>query len=374
MTKLFKNFRKLFSEDSSLTSDVPPSVTVNGQLNANATTSNQKESFKLDYKIAKFIKWYGDTYNIYLAIDLKNFIEKMAVWYELRYPDYEINRILHCTGQESKKISQIMFNQNPYINTLFDKNAEIRALDWDEFYNTDSFIKSLPSEERSFLDPPRYPSFVVVNSTSIYLTKDGFIKYIEKDDHSQSFTEKNIHLKEYVKNLKSKGILPENNELEVVINNYENNIYSREELLNSVMYKIIKRGGTRLGCRRAFLFAKEFDRDINIPMRYGIDFTDPGLRLFINEYLKAGGSKELICIVGDPNNHGDLKTMSIKEILQIKTCYTSEERDLHQRFVDILSNKANKDAKPKGESEAKSNKPIYSKHIYSKNRIHNEGA
>ena len=54
--------------------------------------------------------------------------------------------------------------------------------------------------------------------------------------------------------------------------------------------------------------------------------------------------------------------------------YTSEERDLHQRLVDILSNKANKDAKPKGESEAKSNKPIYSKHIYSKNRIHNEGA
>ena len=104
MTKLFKNFRKLFSEDSSLTSDVPPSVTVNGQLNANATTSNRKESFKLDYKIAKFIKWYGDTYNIYLAIDLKNFIEKMAVWYELRYPDYEINRILHCTGQESKKL------------------------------------------------------------------------------------------------------------------------------------------------------------------------------------------------------------------------------------------------------------------------------
>ncbi len=54
--------------------------------------------------------------------------------------------------------------------------------------------------------------------------------------------------------------------------------------------------------------------------------------------------------------------------------YNSEERDLHQRLVDILSNKANKDAKPKGESKAKSNKPIYSKHIYSKNRIHNEGA
>lgn len=33
------------------------------------------------------------------------------------------------------------------------------------------------------------------------------------------------------------------------------------------MYRIIERGGNRIGPKRAFLFAKEFGRDIRIPVR-----------------------------------------------------------------------------------------------------------
>ena len=36
--------------------------------------------------------------------------------------------------------------------------------------------------------------------------------------------------------------------------------------LNCVMYRIIERGGNRIGPRRGFLFAKEFGRNIDIPM------------------------------------------------------------------------------------------------------------
>ena len=57
-------------------------------------------------------------------------------------------------------------------------------------------------------------------------------------------------------------------------------------MLDAVMYRIIERGGNRMGPRRGFLFAKEFGRNIDIPMMYGVDYSDPGLRSFIIEYIK----------------------------------------------------------------------------------------
>ena len=62
----------------------------------------------LDDKVDMFIKWYTDNIikgnytdigEYYLPIDMRNFIEKVAVWYELRYPEYEINRIMPGWGQ-----------------------------------------------------------------------------------------------------------------------------------------------------------------------------------------------------------------------------------------------------------------------------------
>ena len=32
-----------------------------------------------------------------------------------------------------------MFSQNPYINELFDEYADIRCLDWNDFYNMFGF-------------------------------------------------------------------------------------------------------------------------------------------------------------------------------------------------------------------------------------------
>ena len=43
---------------------------------------------------------YTDIDEYRVPIELRDFIEKMAVWYELRYPDYEINRLMPGSGQE----------------------------------------------------------------------------------------------------------------------------------------------------------------------------------------------------------------------------------------------------------------------------------
>lgn len=123
-----------------------------------------------------------------------------------------------------------------------------------------------------------------------------------------------------------------------------------EEILNCAMYRIIERGGNRIGPKRAFLFAKEFGRDISIPMMYAIDYSDPGLRLFINEYIKAGGSKDLECLVGyfsKVSKDEPLEKVSIQKLLLMlpnntTSFYTEEEKELHQRLIHSLKKASQK--------------------------------
>ena len=320
----------------------------------------------LDDKVDEFIKWYTDTVAItdhdkhVLPIQMRNFIEKMAVWYELRYPDYEINRIMDCMGQESKKVSDEMFNKNNYINQQLDLDNEIRVLDWDKFYNTKAFINSLPDYEKHYFDRPKYKSLVGWNNGTsyarLYLSNKGTVEWsrymntVVPGIFNEDFEGRNI--KQVVEMIKDKGVeIPEDSDILKAIKNYDNETYQKEEMLNCVMYRIIERGGVRVGPRRAFLFAKEFNRNIDIPMIYGVDRTDPGLRSFINEYLKAGGSKDLICYLGYGlvyDKDEELETITISELIKTQandaaTFYTEEEDDLHQRFASALVSKVNQD-------------------------------
>ncbi|MDE6142224.1 MAG: hypothetical protein K2G03_06435 [Bacilli bacterium] len=119
-------------------------------------------------------------------------------------------------------------------------------------------------------------------------------------------------------------------------------------MLDSVMYRIIERGGNRYGPRRAFLFAKEFKRDISIPMIYGVDTSDPGLRKFMNAYIKAGGSMDITCLVNyfsRAHKYEEISRISMRKLLRTTPddCihkYTEEERELQQRLANILAYQA----------------------------------
>lgn len=315
----------------------------------------------LDDKVDAFIRWYyensvkgeyTDIGEYRLPIEMKNLIEKIAVWYELRYPDYEINKLMYCCGQEEISINDIMFKEND----VFSENTDIKKLDWSDFYNTNVFIKSLPWDERRYFVEPKYNDIVYLNpnygGVHFHLTKNGFVemsegmtiytKSIIKDEELQG-----KHIREVIDLFRKKGIeLPENNELEKTIKYADNWIYQKEEILNCVMYRIIERGGNRIGPRRAFLFAKEFGRNIDIPMMYAVDYSDPGLRLFMNEYLKAGGSKNLKCYVGyffRTNKTEKLDTISVQDLILTQnndavSFYTSEEHELHQMLANAIAN------------------------------------
>lgn len=46
------------------------------------------------------------------------------------------------------------------------------------------------------------------------------------------------------------------------------------------------------------MFAKEFGRNIDISKMYVVDYSDLGLKIFINEYIKTVAFKDLVCYVG----------------------------------------------------------------------------
>lgn len=322
----------------------------------------------LDDKVDEFINWYTDNmveghYNdigeYHLPIEMRNFIEKMAIWYELRYPDYEINRIMPCSSQEKIDINEVMFSSNQYINDILYEDSDIKDLDWNEFYNAKAFINSLPWSERYVFSRPKYQDIVYWNrghvSAHLHLTRNGFVECSEYMDVILGISNEDLegkNIKEVVSMIKETGIkFPENNEFEKAIKDYDNLVYQKDEMLNCVMYRIIERGGNRFGPRRAFIFAKEFGRNIDIPMAYGVDRSDPGLRLFMNEYIKAGGSKNLVCYIGygsRASKYEKLPTITIQELIMkqnhnVATFYTPEENELHQRLVNVLTNLINQD-------------------------------
>lgn len=334
------------------------------KFNAEISKKTGENSIELSDKIECFLEWYYENYAKensneieakYEVDSIRNFIEKMAIWYELRYPKYEINKLMYCCSQEEKDINKVMFQNNSYINDLFDEESDVRNLDWASLYNAHSFIQSLPIEERWYLAKPEYDSIVYLNNSSyiphVHLTKNGLVKKAENMSFgiiSQNIKNEDLeglYVEDVIKFLEDKGVYSsEYDNLKLAISRFKNQKYKKDEMLNCVMYRIIERGGNRIGPRRAFLFAKEFNRNIDVPMKYGYDFSDPGLRLFINEFIKAGGSMELECY----NNYffrkdKELRTKSIREILSRENLFTSEEKQLHQKLVDLLASQVDYD-------------------------------
>ena len=288
--------------------------------------SDNITNISLSTKVDDYIKWYYGNIEYNDSTQLRNLIEKIAVWYELRYPSYEIGKRMPCSGDEMKSINNIMFNDNHYINEVLEEKKDVKTLDWDKFYNSEVFFKSLPFEDSYRFERAKYKEEICIDpdkSIYLYLNSDGYVQKSEGIDRLSNNKISNDQLKgmyvtDVVALLKENEItLPEYNLLELSVLKVENFKKEINGLLDAVMYRIIERGGNRIGPRRAFLFAKEFGRNIDIPMMYAIDCSDPGLRLFINEYLKSGGSKDLECYVNYFNRilrNEKINTITIQKV------------------------------------------------------------
>lgn len=290
----------------------------------------------LNKKVDMFIYWYykhmvkdryTDIGECWLPIEMRNFIEKMAVWYELRYPNYEINRLMPGSDQEQSKIDDIMFKYNVYLNETLGIDNDAKDLKWSKFYDFNTFFKSLPCEEAHLLTDPTYPNYVYLGkSCYLYLDSYGYVQRAEcLSEYTNQIMEEDdvegLHVKDFVSLLNKNNInLDKDSNVMDTIEYIDKRKYQLEKMLDAVMYRIIERGGNRIGPRRGLLFAKEFGRNIDIPMMCGIDTTDPGLENFINEYINAGGNENLVCYKNyfSTIERSGLDTVSISDIIHPK--------------------------------------------------------
>lgn len=91
----------------------------------------------------------------------------------------------------------------------------------------------------------------------------------------------------------------------------ENQITNNVDL--HVLYRIIERGGNRAGPRRGLLFANDFSLDINIPIAYSIDWSDPYLYNFLRPLLLVL-DVETIC----PSGYFFRESEKLRNIKEIK--------------------------------------------------------
>ena len=218
-----------------------------------------------------------------------------------------------------------MFKDNMYVDTLIDDKS-FKDLDWDEFYNAHSFIKALPSSEKVYLSKPSYWGAVYLypnKGALLHLTRNG---YVEDSENFTTVTNGKIndreligmHLKEVYSLLIERGIrIPKDNEIAKTIDAADRKVYFKEELLNSIMYKIIERGGNIIGPRRGYLFAKEFNRNLDIPMMYGASTYDSKNVDFANQYLDDGGNSDLECYNNYffKNDRDNVKVVTVEDII-----------------------------------------------------------
>lgn len=348
--------------------------------------SLKRQKTELDEKVDEYIDWYYKnvvkekyTYvgEFNCPREMRNAIETITAWYELRYPKDEVYRLINVEGFYSD-INKDMVKNNNYVEDVVnptylggftgrwnrgfiekkinegilkkEPESPIDEFDWTKFFDFNTLMSLM--DERWVLSKKDTSGYVYLDRKCcacqpfLYISVDGIVKdaqYVTEITNYQVNNDELIGLTPgQVANLFAERgvVLPKENDLDSLIDRIKLENKQQEGMLDCVMYRLIERGGNRVGPRRAFLFAKEFGRDINVPMQYGGDTSDPYLRNFINEYLKAGGTQDLVCYRNyfmRASANENPESLTIRELLKIHNEPTQEELDTIRRIAKILA-------------------------------------
>ncbi len=346
--------------------------------------SLKRQKTELDDKVDEYIKWYfkNSVKGQYTEVGefnsprrMRNAIETIAAWYELRYPRDEVYRLINVESIYSD-INKDMVKNNNYVDFVVnplggfsgrwnrgfiekkinegilkkEPESPIDEFDWTKFFDFNTLMSLM--DERWVLSKQDTSGYVYLDRKRcacqpfLCISVDGIVKdaqYVTQITNYQVNNDELIGLTPgQVANLFAERgvVLPKENDLDSLIDRIKKWNQQQEGMLDCVMYRLIERGGNRVGPRRAFLFAKEFGRDINVPMQYGGDTTDPYLRNFINEYLKAGGTQDLVCYRNyfmRASANENPESLTIRELLKLHNKPTQEELDTIRRIARILA-------------------------------------
>ena len=294
-------FEKLFSF-----TNIPKEDQTEKEISQDSFTL-EHESFKYKELFAKKIENFLTDYrrsftdNIECAdirvTEMKNFIEKMTIIYEIIYPDIAFFQAKEGEFVDNTIVSQIMFPKNTnQVSSIDETNKELKIR---------QMIKLLSDEERSLLRKARYNEEINLVSNNIWnpwdrvrLTKRGFVEQAYLNKKSSALKDeklKGYHIKEVVEKLKAKDIT-EKAYIELIdeIKRVDKLNKQRDEMLECIMFRIMERGNDFLGARRALIFANDFKTNLDEPLAYEINGTTEefDIAAFLKQYREFGGNIE----------------------------------------------------------------------------------
>lgn len=311
--------------------------------------------YDINLKRNDFFSWLRKSELKINEVDIRNFIEKMAVWYEIRYPNKNIYNMFYM-GKSN--IANPITSSSGYGNLLSVLNEEekndfsraVGLIDWNDFFDINTFIRILDDNERTYIEKPIFGfCYKFLNNQRIYFSSKGKIIEIEGNPPKYSLDLKIIldpfigeFASSITKTLFDNGFYDDGLNIWDLIHTYEKEVLFREKLLDMVMYRIIERGHL-LGVERGFLFAREFERDISIPFKY-LTYSLLNKRPLINEYLKAGGSLDVDCCLYYFASKIENVEMKLEDVYHLTDkSITKEELLLRKRLIEILKEKQKND-------------------------------
>lgn len=334
-----------------------------GDLKKDSTSLEVDQIENIDQKIEDYFEWYEENILQYKCSasernkelqNLKKLINKFVVWYEIRYPNYELSRkIPFYYDDNSREMNEILKEQKQVPNDF----------DWSTFYDKKVFLKSLSQEEKELISGDRYNRRMkdlwfenqddrfyriqLTISNKFNVTK-AFMPYFSSGDSLSKEELQGKSIDEAIQILKS---------YRCVLNDRDNDFFQYQKNLREnphkifdvIMYSMIKSGGRYTGPRRALLFAQEFHLNMDIPMSYGVISDDENTLYLIDEYLKNGGHEDLICCVDYFRK--DKKVMPLNDIIEkflndepsyeVQREISSRKYDLEEQLVTILNSQIN---------------------------------
>ena len=231
--------------------------------------------------------------------DIRNFIEKMAVWFELRYPDSEIKKIFGFTNTEVDVTKEIFYN-NPNLADILKNSMTEIDLKWHDFYNYDAFYTSLSEEEKRFIKEPCYPDLVFLyrgKVDHVHLSPEGYVEMYESTTISSGYISivtdeyKNCNIEKFIKVLEEKGKpIDSNSEVYKAINSYDN----QNRLRNNIIPANMKSTLIQLNIADDYFKAKaqveKLERDMELKDRELYDLKHD----LISNQIKTEGADERI--------------------------------------------------------------------------------
>ena len=284
----------------------------------------EKDTFSLDDKVNHFIDWYRKNENKDTK-DIENIIEKVVSWYEMRYPNSSLERNANSICIDNEK-------------------------SWTDLLDYKRFYSLLSKKEKALLDKPKFDSIVTWNGNNSYHMPEGSF-FVEGDGTITSLgtlygNDKYFSIAHSGERVSGNLIFKDKNIRDVERVAFENDIVPRdvpnvrdkvfevernisiwEGLWNSILYRVISRGGDYYGPKRGMLFAKEFDLSRDIPVKYGASCFD-----VVDDYIQNGGDPNLNSYFYYFNGKTSAERSTIKPLSTVYG-YNDNEKDKPKVYV-----------------------------------------